>query len=353
LLHHTKNRIIEEDLAVIANSDLAWSDFAGKVVLISGANGFLPAYMVETLLYLNAQKLSQPVKVIALVRNLERAEARFATYSNDANLKFLVQDVCAPVKVDGPVDYVIHAASQASPKYYGVDPVGTLSANVLGTHRLLELARDKRAKGFLFFSSGEVYGHVDPAHIPTAEDAYGYVDPTDVRSCYAEGKRLGETMCICWTHQYQVPTKIVRPFHTYGPGMRLDDGRVFADFVADILNERDIVMKSDGTTVRAFCYLSDAVRGFFTVLLKGRVGHAYNIGNDRGEVSVQELARILVGLFPEKQLKVITCVSAQAPGYLKSAIMRTCPDISKARQLGWDPIISVADGFRRTIGSFA
>jgi len=347
-----RSRIVEEDLAVIANSDIVWSEFAGKTVLISGANGMLAAYMVETLLYLNASKLSRPVKVIGLVRNREHANARFYAYRDDANLQFLVQDVCMPVMVDGPVDYVIHAASQASPKYYGVDPVGTLSANVLGTHILLGLAKDKGVRGFLYFSSGEVYGQVDPSQLFITECAYGYVDPTHVRSCYAEGKRLGETMCVCWAHQYQVPAKIVRPFHTYGPGMRLDDGRVFADFVADILNNRDIVMKSDGTAVRAFCYLADAIQGFFRVLLNGQVGQAYNIGNDKGEVSVLELAQILVSLFPDKKLKVVKNIGAQVPGYLKSQITRNCPDITKVRQLGWEPTVSVVEGFRRTISSF-
>jgi UDP-glucuronate decarboxylase len=348
-----RNRIIEEDLARITSTSLNWAEFAGRTVLISGANGFLPAYMVETLLHLNEQGLFAPAKVIALVRNREKAEARFAHYRGRDDLEFRVQDVCEPAGVDGPVDYVIHAASQASPKYYGIDPVGTLSANVLGTHNLLKLAREKRARGFLFFSSGEVYGAVESSRIPMKEDAYGILDPTDVRSCYGESKRVGETMCVSWAHQYQVPARIVRPFHTYGPGMRLDDGRVFADFVSDIVNNRDIMMKSDGAAVRAFCYLADAVAGFFTVLLKGKVGQAYNVGNDRAEVSIRDLAQILVGLFPEKRLRVIQQSGAEPAGYLKSPVTRTCPDISKARLLGWEPTTPVEEGFRRTIWSFA
>src|SRR5262249_53731189 len=158
----------------------------------------------------------------------------------------IVQDVCQPVTIDGPVDYIVHAASQASPKYFGRDPVGTLSANVLGTRHLLELARQKQSRGFLYFSSAEVYGQLDPARIPAPESACGPVDPLDVRSCYAESKRMGETMCVCWAYQYGVPARIVRPFHTYGPGMALDDGRVFSDFVAAIVQERDIVLTSNG-----------------------------------------------------------------------------------------------------------
>ena len=348
-----RNRIINEDLARIAGSDLPWAEFAGKTALVSGANGFLPAYMVETFLYLNERRNSAPTTVLALVRSREKAEARFAHYKGRKDLQFLVQDVCEPVRLDGPVDYIIHAASQASPKYYGVDPVGTLTANTLGTHHLLTLARDKRSAAFLFFSSGDVYGQVDPAGKPIREDAYGVVDPTAVRSCYGESKRLGETMCVCWAYQYKVPTRMVRPFHTYGPGMKLDDGRVFADFVADIVNNRDIVMKSDGAAVRPFCYLADAAIGYFTVLLKGQPGQAYNVGNDRAEVSVRDLAHILVGLFPEKKLRVIQREGVQPPGYLQTKVVRICPDLSKIRQLGWEPSTSVEEGFRRTIESFS
>ena len=347
-----RNRIVQEDLEKIIGSDLPWLEFEGRTVLISGANGFLPAYMVETLLALNEERLTRRVKVIGLVRDGQRALTRLGEYVGKGDLRLIVEDVCKPFSIDERVDYVVHAASQASPKYYGVDPVGTLSANVLGTHNMLSIAHDHRAKGFMFFSSGEVYGQVTEDRIPTREDWYGYMDPTDLRSCYGESKRLGETMCVSWFHQYGVPAKIVRPFHTYGPGMRLDDGRVFADFVADILNGRDIVMKSDGSARRAFCYLADAVLGFFTVLLRGQDGQAYNIGNDRAEVSVLELAQRLVALFPEKGLKVVQKEGTVVSGYVGSRISRSCPDISKARSLGWEPQTSIEVGFTRTIRSF-
>ena len=343
-----RNQVIEEDLQGIINANLTWADFEDQTVLVSGANGFLPAYMVEALLYLNEQRKARHTKVIGMVRNRDNAQSRFAAYQQRDDLQLIVQDVCAPLAIDERIDYIIHAASQASPKYFGQDPVGTLSANVLGTHNLLNLAKDKQVKSFLFFSSGEIYGQVDPSQIPIKEDSFGYVDPTKVRSCYAESKRMGETMCIAWACQYNVPAKIVRPFHTYGPGMKLDDGRVFADFVADVVNNRDIVMKSDGSALRPFCYLADATLGFFTVLLKGEIGQAYNIGNDKGEISILDLANLLVTLFPEKGLKVVR----QNSGFLKSPISRNCPDISKVRALGWQPQTPVRDGFERTVRSF-
>lgn len=347
-----RNPIVEEDLGIIASASLDWHSFSGKTVLISGANGFLPAYMVETLLYLNEKSEQEPVKVLALVRNIDRGRGRFSHYNGRSDLQLLAQDVCAPIEVDGPVDFIIHAASQASPKYYGKDPVGTLSANIFGTYNLLELARNKESKSFLYFSSGEVYGEVSEKNIPTNETAYGYLDPMNVRSCYAESKRMGENMCVSWFHQYKVPTKIARPFHTYGPGMRLDDGRVFADFVSNVVSSTNIEMHSDGSASRAFCYLVDATVGFFLVLLSGDNGEAYNVGNNAGEISIRDLAYLLASLFPEKGIKVVLKNDIHKDGYLKSKIIRNCPDINKIVKLGWEPKINLQEGFKRTIKSY-
>jgi UDP-glucuronate decarboxylase len=344
--------IIEEDLERIISEHVPWEKLDGKSILVTGANGFLPAYMVETLLYLNERIFRKSAKIFALVRNKQRALRRFENCGRAKGLSFVVQDVCAPLSVEGKIDYVIHAASQASPKYFGVDPVGTLNANVLGTHNVLKLAHEKQVEGFLFFSSGEVYGKVAEKDIPITETAYGYLDPTDIRSCYAESKRLGETMCVSWFRQFALPVKIVRPFHTYGPGLKLDDGRVFADFVADVVHCRDIVMKSEGGARRAFCYLADATRGFFTVLLKGENGQPYNVGNPDAEVSIAELAGILTRMFPERKLEVMKKIADRGADYLESPISRNSPDITRAKSLGWIPDTSVSEGFQRTVRSF-
>jgi UDP-glucuronate decarboxylase len=347
-----RNPVIQEDVEMIVRADLPWSAFQGRTVLVSGANGFLPAYIVETLLHLNDAR-RYGITVIGLVRNEERARARFAYATGRKDLKFIVQDVVVPLPYPGTIDYIIHAASPASPKYFGRDPAGTVLANTQGTLNMLALGVEKKVKSLLFFSSGEVYGQVDPTKIPIKENDYGYVDPTDIRSCYAEGKRAGETMCIAWHYQYGVPAKIVRPFHTYGPGMHLNDGRVFADFVRDIVQGHDIIMKSEGRTVRPFCYLGDATAGFFTVLLKGEDANAYNIGNDKAEISIAELADTLVRLFPERKLHVVRQNRNPDQGYLESPISRNCPDISKVSRLGWTPSTTVEAGFARTIRSYA
>jgi nucleoside-diphosphate-sugar epimerase len=320
-------------------------------VLITGAAGFLPAYIVETLLYLNRSHLSRPARVIALVRNVDRVRERFLPYLDDPNLQILVQNVSDPLTFREPFDFVIHAASQASPVFYRTDPVGTLSANILGTWHLLEAARRHPVRGFLYFSSGEVYGIIKGNSGPIAEHDGGFLDPTDVRSCYGESKRMAETMCVAWAHQYSIPTRIVRPFHTYGPGMRLDDGRVFADFVRDILKGGPIVLRSDGSARRSFCYLADATQGFFTVLLKGQTGEAYNVANPDGECSIAELADRLAAVYRDEGMTVERHVRTDS-AYVPSPIVSTVPNVGKLKALNWRTSWTIEEGFRRTVDSY-
>lgn len=347
----TGNKIILEDLEYISKGLNNLNKLSGKVVLISGANGFLPAYIVESILFLQAKNIIENVKILALVRNISKAKLRFKDYLENKSLIFLEQDVCIPLNYKEKVNFIIHAASQASPKYYGTDPIGTLSANVIGTINMLEFAQKQSVESFLYFSSSEVYGVVDESQMPIKESNFGYLDPINVRSCYAESKRMGENICIAFMHQHHIPVKIVRPFHTYGPGMMLNDGRVYADFISDIVNNRNIVMKSDGLAQRAFCYLSDATIAFLLVLLKGEEGQPYNVGNPNCEISIVNLAQLLVDLFPSKMIK-LQRIENISNNYIHSKVNRNLPDIEKIKSLGWIPKISINEGFYRTILSY-
>lgn len=346
-----RHPIIEEDLARILEHPVPWDSFRNMRVLISGAYGFVVAYLVEALLYAN-EKLKLNAHIVGMVRNPEKARKRFAAYQGREDLEFIFQDVCAPIAADLRTDFVIHGASWASPKFYGSQPVGSLLPNVLGTYQLLELARCQRIRGFLFFSSAEIYGRVEPSAIPTPETYEGRVQPTEVRSCYAESKRMGETMCVAWHKQHGIPATMARIFHTYGPGMALDDGRVFADFTRDILERRNIRMMSDGSHRRTFCYLSDAAAALLLIMLKGQPGVAYNMGNDDAEVSIAELAEIMVNLFPDRGLRVERVGESHPDGYLRTTVDRACPDTTRLRALGWTPYVGVKEGFRRTVLSY-
>lgn len=345
-----RHPIIDEDLKQIISFPLDWERLFGKSFLISGANGFLSAYMLETLLFLNDAH-GAGIRVSALVRNREKAMRRLGHLAGRSDLAFIVQDVREPIADLGHLDFVIHAASQASPKYFATDPVGTFEANVLGTQRMLQLAKHRDCQGFLFLSSGEVYGQALDPSVPVGETSYGFLDPLKIRSCYAEGKRAGECLCASWHAQFGVPAKIVRISHTYGPGMSLDDGRVFADFVADVVGRRDIVLKSDGSARRPFCYLADATIAYFMVLLKGKSGEAYNVGSET-ETSILELAEMLCALFPERECKVILQRRSAADAYLASPVIGGHFDISKIRELGWEPTTGIQEGFKRTVLSY-
>jgi len=330
----------------LLDSHLDFSSLRGKSILITGANGMLPSALTEALIVLN-EKLALNLKIIGMVRNLQKAKKRFNTLRSN-QITLIEHDVSKQYENYENIDIIIHAASQASPKYYGVDPVGTLLPNVIGTHWLLETAK-KFKSSFLFFSSGEVYGSMSSDIEVITEEYKSSVDQTSVRSCYAESKRMGENMCISYAHQYGIHTTIVRPFHVYGPGLLLDDGRVFADFVADAVMGRNITMHSDGTAIRAYCFLSDAVLGFLTVLLKGQSAQAYNIGNPNEQASVKELAEIVTGLVPEKKLTVEFKKSSSE--YIPSPHNRVVPSVDKLMSLGWAPRVGIKEGFRTTIKS--
>lgn len=340
-----KNRIIREDLEEILSEELPWEAFRGATVVVSGASGILPSYLVETLLTLGAR--GYDIHVIGLVRHLEKARQRFADWSEAEGLTLVQHDVCEPLSLEGPVDFVIHAAGQASPRFYGVDPVGTAEGHALGTAQMLRFAAAKHVRGFLQFSTCAVYGYAAEGVID--ESYVGRVDPMELRSCYPEGKRLGETLCVAYHHQYDVPVKILRIAHTYGPRMPLDDGRVFADFVGNILHGEDIKLNSDGSAVRPMLYLSDAVRAYFRVLLCGADGEAFNVVSDE-ETSILHLAETLVALYPEKHLHVTH--KNMAAGYLQSGEQHLRISNEKLKRLGWRQHYSIREGFRRAIASY-
>ena len=188
----------------------------------------------------------------------------------------------------GCFDFIIHAASIASPKYYRQYPIQTIDANVLGIHHLLDFAVEYPPESILFFSSSEVYGDPPPECIPTPETYVGNVSFTGPRACYDESKRLGETLCVNFHQVHKVPVKIARPFNNYGPGLKINDRRVISDFFRDVLADRNIIMYSDGTPTRTFCYIADALTGYLLILLSNAEGEAFNIGDDNPEISIKD-----------------------------------------------------------------
>lgn len=345
------DRIIFEDMQQIERRGGDWSWLRGRTVLVTGAYGMLASYLVYFLIYLNESQNGADIRILAQGRSAQKMCRRFGEYMDRPYFHMLEADICRPITLEGEVDYIVHAASLASPQYYRNSPVDTLLPNTIGTACLLELAREKKVQGFLFFSSNEVYGQLPADCTEITEQTVGLVDPAALRSCYAESKRMGETMCTAWAKQYGVPAKVVRIFHTYGPTCEpWHDQRVFAEFVANIVDGCDIVLKSDGSASRAFCYLTDAVDAFFRILHDGKQGAVYNMGNSGCRIAVRDLARLLVDLFPERGLKVVMQAREAGEVYMESPVKQTPAINTDALQaLGWQPQVSLREGFERTV----
>lgn len=337
------NRVLEDDLKTIIAEALSWEKLKNKTVMITGASGMVGSYMLYVLLMLNDEK-HYGIKVDAVMRNVNKLPEEVR---NREDVNVVVADVTKDIPDVGDIDYIIHAASPASPLIMQNQPVETIAANTIGTFKTLELAKEKNAEGYLFISSREIYGQPDEGQEFFYENTYGFVDQLNPRSCYSEGKKAAETMCVCFHEEYGLNTKIARLAHTYGPGMSIYDGRVQADFLKNVYHNEDIVLKSEGTAVRTYTYIADAIAGMYRILLDSE-DIVYNIGNEAGKVSIRDLAEILVSIYPERGLKLVFDIPE---GGTKGTAPYTLGILSseKLRKLGWNPKYSVKDGFKRTL----
>jgi len=333
----------------------------GKKLLITGGAGFLGYYLVQAIDFWNREFRPAHKISLTVLDNLIRGLPEWLAHLEaESGITLRTHDIARPLPNDLPDDFafIIHAASIASPTFYRQYPIETMDANVNGLRHLLEYvkrqcqSRRHRPEGFLFYSSSEVYGDPSPDQIPTAENYNGNVSFTGPRACYDESKRYGETLCVNFARQYDLPIRIARPFNNYGPGLKITDRRVIPDFARNIFRGEDIVMLSDGKPTRTFCYVADAVVGYYKVLINGRSGQAYNIGTETPEISMAELARRMVAqataMFGYNG-SVITRTSEEKT-YLVDNPNRRCPRIDKAMdELGYCPQTGIDEGLRRSL----
>jgi len=341
------SNIIEEDIEQLAKSLAKFYDqIEGSTFLITGAGGFIGNYIVLLLKYMNDHVLSKPCKGIFLDNFATGFEREMIS---DDNLIFTQHDVIKPYHTDSDIDYIFHAAGIASPLYYTKFPIETMDVTTIGTRNMLELAKEKKVKGFIFTSSSEVYGDPDAANVPTPETYNGNVSITGPRACYDESKRFAEILCLSFARTYQVPAKIVRYFNVYGPGIRPNDYRVLPNFLENGLNGIPLLVHGDGKNTRSYCYISDCIEASLKLLLSdGITGEAFNVGNPEKEVSVKDLAETVSNLI---DIPVeIKYIEPPHSVYASSDPKRRCPDISKLQsQVEFQPKYGLEKGLQRTI----
>jgi UDP-glucuronate decarboxylase len=333
-----KSKIINEDITKIYkeyNEDL--SKLIGKTILITGANGFLASYLVDAIAQQNS-------KLILLNKNPIDENSRLFHLKDKKNVKFITQDVGKPFIIDEKADIVIHAASNSTVSSSVENPLDTIDANVIGLRTLLEYSKQNKVEEFLFFSSADVYGNPDQNSIPTSEEYPGNVICTSIKACYAESKRLGETLCMDFYRNYNTPIKILRIFNTYGPGLR-NDGKTISRFFKEALSLKKINVYGNGEARRSFSYITDTIGGILYVLFRGKSGEMYNIGNDTNNVTIIQLAK-MIGESLDKN--ILINIENSKPELLKYGINNLHPNISKLRKLGFNPEISLEKGLVRT-----
>lgn len=304
-----------------------------KKFLVTGANGLIGSYLA---LYLQ----SIGAEVYALSRSLEKLHKCFGESSG---IKFIEQDLNLPFHSGIKFDYIIHAASNAHPLAFSTDPVGTMKTNLVGTMNLLECAKAANCK-FLYLSTGEIYGNnIDHAF---AEDDFGTVDTKLPRSCYPESKRAAETLCMAYSQQYGVYTNIARLCYVYGPTITDTNSRADAQFLRNALNNKDIVLKSNGDQRRTYCYVADAVSALLLIILKAASAEVYNVADKNSIVSVAEYAKTLADI-AGVNLKFEIPDDIEVKGYSKQA--DSILDASKLENLGWLPQFSLSEGLEHTL----
>lgn len=339
--------IEKRDLDIICNSSVNWKRYQNTTVLITGATGRLGHYILETLVDMDL-KYNLNMHIVGLARSQEKVSNVFGDILELPNVVFLYQDINNTISYTGIIDFIFHTAGAAAPIDFRDHAVETLWGHVNGTHNVLECARRHKTKRVLYVSTVEIYGDWQK-DCNIKESDMGIMRHLNFRACYPEAKRLCETMLESYKEEYGVDYCGVRLSHTLGPGIALDDGRAFAEFINCALNGQNIVLHSDGSTMRTYTYIADAINAMFLVMEKGESSF-YNVAADENLISIKDLAELVASMSHSKAVKVLYSKKASMMPYLpyKLAIM----DTTKVRELGWKRHVDIITMFRWTVESF-
>lgn len=338
-----ENDLYIQDIKYVCNLDLPWEKLESKSILLSGATGLLGSFLVDVLLSKDID-----CTVYALGRSKEKANARFSKWLNNDHLVFIPYDINKPfVRSDmGAIDYVIHMASNTHPLQYSTDPIGTITTNIIGAQNMLEFASTHFSTRFVFASSNEVYGENRGDVEFFKEDYCGYINHNTMRAGYPESKRCAEALCQAYRTQKGLDIVIPRLTRSYGPTMLMTDTKAISQFIKKSIAGEDIVLKSAGTQYYSYTYVADAVSGLLYIILKGENGEAYNIADERSDIMLKDLAKVIANIAGKKVVFEIPDV-IEAAGYSTASKARL--DGKKLKELGWTARYDIQSGLERTI----
>lgn len=336
---------LEKDLIDISEW-IKKMEFGGAKILITGSTGLIGSLLIRAIGVYNSVYQDQ-ITVFAMARNKEKVAKQFEKYLQKDWLEFLYQDICDSIAIDNDVDYIIHTANSTNSKYFMTNPVEVIQSIYLGTRQVLEIAREKKIKGCVYLSSMEVFGQVYKEE-RSKENELGYIDIKNVRSCYSEGKRMAECMCKAYAEEYGVPVRIARLAQTFGPGIQLEDNRVFAQFARSIINQNDLVLHTEGNSLGNYCYTADAIKAILLLLKKGGYGEPYNVVNEDTTISIRDMAKMVVDKFSNGNSKVIFDIPLENKyGYAADTKLKLSG--KKINSLGWIPQVGLEEAYRRMI----
>lgn len=330
----------QEDILQIASLSLPWEQLNDCNILVTGATGLIGSCLVDVLM----MHPNRNFHVYAAGRNEARARNLFARYVDDAAFHFVQYDVMQPIQSDVPFHYIIHAASNASPNFFAKQPVEVMKANLMGVCHLMDYGLIHDLRRFLYVSTGEVYGEGD-GRIFT-EEYSGYVNTMSSRSCYPSSKRAAETLCVAYAEEYGVDAVVARLSHVYGPHFTESDNRVYAQFIRNVLQGEDIVMKSTGEQFRSWCYVVDAVKGLLYILLKGQSGCAYNVADPSSNISIRQLAEMIADIGGHKVV-INAPADNEQKGY--NPVTKSVFSTKKLEDLGWKVVGTMREKMDATI----
>lgn len=342
--HHI---LYQEDINRVAALDLPWEKLANGTILITGASGLIGSLVIDVLMHKNNTE-NFNCTIYAVGRSIETAKIRFGDYWAKETFTFISHDINLPLEIMGAqtVDYVVHLASNTHPVAYATDPIGTITANIIGTNNLLKFASEHNAKRFAFASSNEIYGENRGDKELFDETYCGYIDSNTARAGYPESKRCGEALCQAYRVQNQLDVVIPRFTRTFGSTMLPSDTKAISQFIKKAMEHQDIVLKSEGNQFYSYTHVADAVSGFFFVLLQGVNGQAYNISDEKCDIRLKDLAAIIAKQVGKKVIFELPD-EVEKSGYSTATKARL--DATKLKSLGWSACYDIETGIARTL----